>query len=126
MPWLCVGDLMLQPNGGRLVIVPKPLNGSQDREVTLTPLQTELLWYLMARAGQVISWRELGDGVWGKWSTKNVETSIRIYVQRLREKIELDPQRPVYIRTMLRHGYIVPFPGQDWPRRKVANSNLWS
>ena len=70
----------------------------------VTPIEYGLLQYFMARLDSAIDKEELFREVWGyefEGSTNLVEVGIR----RLREKIEEDPSKPQYIRTIRGVGY---------------------
>lgn len=72
--------------------------------IHLTPTEFELLYCLMAHAGQTMAKEKLFREVWGYefiGGTNLVEVAIR----RLREKIEINPSRPEYILTMRGVGY---------------------
>jgi DNA-binding response OmpR family regulator len=75
-----------------------------DQEVHLTPIEFQLLHYLMGRPGQSIGKETLFREVWGydfAGGTNLVEVAIR----RLREKIEGDPSTPEMILTVRGTGY---------------------
>jgi two-component system KDP operon response regulator KdpE len=71
-------------------------------EVKLTPKEYDILRMLVAHAGKVLTHRMLMSEVWGG------ETDVqylRIYVRQLRQKIEINPERPQYILTETGIGY---------------------
>ncbi|MGQ9586239.1 MAG: response regulator transcription factor [Anaerolineae bacterium] len=76
----------------------------RGKTVPLTPIETELLHYLMSHADQPLPKSDLFREVWGYdfvGSSNLVEVSIR----RLREKIEENPSSPQYIQTVRGVGY---------------------
>jgi two-component system response regulator MprA len=77
-------------------------------EVTqLTPVEFDLLHYLMVHADEIFSAEQLLQQVWG-YPTGTGETSlVRWHVRNLRAKIEPDPDKPSYVQTVPRHGYVV-------------------
>lgn len=70
----------------------------------LTPTEFELLVYLMLQAGKVLSHRDILQQVWGPEYGQELEY-LRVYVGRLRQKIEDDPGQPRYLRTERGIGY---------------------
>ncbi len=73
--------------------------------ITLSTLEFRLLHYLAARPNRVFTRDQLLDAVWG--SDRFVTPrSIDVYMRRLREKIENDPENPAYLKTMRGAGYM--------------------
>lgn len=77
------------------------LNGA---EVKLTPKQYGLLQYLARHAGKVVTHDQLLREVWGAEHAEDVHY-LRIFMRKLRQRIERDPARPRYIQTELGVGY---------------------
>jgi len=92
-----IGPLLIDPEGFRV---------SRDGEnVPLTVLEFRLLHFLAARPNRVFSRDRLLDAVWG--SDRYVTArSVDVYVRRLREKIEANPEKPVYLKTLRGAGYL--------------------
>jgi DNA-binding response OmpR family regulator len=78
-----------------------------DKVVLLTPIEFDLMLYMMRYAGEVFSPRRLLQAVWGYPSGAGSTDLVRVHVKNIREKIEADPSAPHYIRTVPRHGYTV-------------------
>lgn len=76
-------------------------------EVRLTPIQYKLLTFLAKNAGKVLTHRQLLKEVWGVES--NEIQYVRGYIGQLRQKIEPDPSRPIYIITESGIGYRMMF-----------------
>jgi two-component system KDP operon response regulator KdpE len=74
------------------------------REVRLTPTEYEILKYLMTHAGKVVTYPTLLHAVWGA-GYEGANPNLRVFIARLRQKIERDPECPRYIRTESRVGY---------------------
>ncbi|HVH86907.1 MAG TPA: response regulator transcription factor [Terriglobales bacterium] len=72
--------------------------------VTTTPTEYRLLEYLASHAGRVFTRDQLLDAVWRDSHFVTLR-SIDVFVRRLREKIEPDPERPVYLKTVRGVGY---------------------
>ncbi len=72
--------------------------------VSLTPIEFNLLVYLMRHAGRVLSHQDILKNVWGPEYGNEVEY-LRVYMGHLRQKIESDPLKPKYILTERGIGY---------------------
>ena len=75
-----------------------------DRDERLTPKEFEILHYLVTHAGQVIPHRRLLQAVWGPDHGEEVEY-LRVFVNQLRRKIEIDTQSPKFLLTEPWAGY---------------------
>jgi two-component system, OmpR family, KDP operon response regulator KdpE len=74
------------------------------RDVRLTPTEWGLLEVLVRNRGQLVTQRQLLQGVWGEeYQTEG--NYLRAYVARLRRKLEPDPSRPRYLLTEPGTGY---------------------
>ena len=93
---LSFGDLTVDSQG-RLVNV----NG---KRVDLTPKEFDLLWLLASNPSRVFTKGHILDLVWDSTYFGD-ENTVMVHVRRLREKIESDPSRPVYIKTVWGTGY---------------------
>ena len=80
------------------------LGAKDGRIIDLTVREFELLKYLSAQKGQVFSRETLLEKVWGYEYFGDVRT-VDVTIRRLREKIEDDPGKPVYILTKRGVGY---------------------
>ena len=79
------------------------------QEVATTTLEFRLLEYLARSPGLVFSRDRLLEAVWG--NTKFVSRrSVDVYVSKLREKIESDPNNPEYLVTVRGAGYKMMLP----------------
>ena len=74
------------------------------REVSLTPKEFDLLFYLVQNRGRVITHHNLLGAIWGGNFTKQTEY-LRVFVGQLRKKIEPQPNQPKYILTVPWVGY---------------------
>jgi two-component system KDP operon response regulator KdpE len=74
------------------------------KPVKLTPIEYKLLYQLTRNAGQVLLHDQLLAKVWGPEYLGELDY-LRIYIRRLREKLEPNPQQPVYILTERGIGY---------------------
>jgi two-component system phosphate regulon response regulator PhoB len=76
----------------------------QGRNVLTTVREFRLLEYLASHRGRVLTRDQLLDAVW-KETPFVTPRSIDVYIRRLREKIELDPRHPQYLKTLRGIGY---------------------
>ena len=77
--------------------------------VTTTATEFRLLDYLARHPGRVFSRDHLLDAVWGD-ARFVTPRSVDVYVRRIREKIETDPELPRYLKTMRGAGYRFEIP----------------
>jgi DNA-binding response OmpR family regulator len=96
---LAVGPIRVDPDSGAATIDEKP--------VDLTPVEFELLYYLITHAGEVLPTERLLREVWGYPPGTGNPSLVRMHVLNIRRKIEPQPDRPTYLRTVPRHGYIL-------------------
>lgn len=75
-----------------------------DEVIALTPLEFELLVALASKPQQVFSREELLEQVWG-YHYKADTRLVNVHVQRLRAKVELDPDNPKIVTTVRGVGY---------------------
>ncbi|MGB6482494.1 MAG: response regulator [Candidatus Acidiferrales bacterium] len=77
----------------------------EGRTLPLSTLEFRLLYYLASRPNRVFSRDQLLDAVWG---TDRFVTprSVDVYVRRLREKVERNPEKPEYLKTVRGAGYL--------------------
>ncbi|MCY1276440.1 Transcriptional regulatory protein WalR [compost metagenome] len=107
-----VDTLANPPSGGPRAVQVKALHIDIDkREVSvrgapicLTAKEFQLLLYFASNPGRVFSRAQLLDQVWG-YSHSGYEHTVSSHINRLRAKIELDPNEPEYIQTVWGVGY---------------------
>ncbi len=101
-----VGETARPIEVGRLTIDPSAYRVTRGgKPVTLSTLEFRLLYYLASRPNKVFTRDQLLDAVWG---TERFVTprSVDVYIRRLREKIEADPERPAHLKTVRGAGYL--------------------
>lgn len=82
-------------------------------KVRLTPVQYELLHHLMRHPGEIFSPGRLLDEVWDYPSDTGSPDLVRVHIKNLRERIEADPRRPAFIRTVPGYGYTISPEGES-------------
>lgn len=75
-----------------------------EEEISLTPLEFDLLVALASKPGQVLSRQKLLEDVWGYRNAADTRL-VNVHVQRLRSKVEPDPENPVIVVTVRGVGY---------------------
>jgi len=93
---LTVGDVTIDIDERRVVV--------GGKEIRLTPKEFDVLTYLVKHAGKVVTHRALLQTVWGWQSTDQTEY-LRVFINQLRRKIEIDASHPQYIITEPWVGY---------------------
>ena len=78
------------------------------RTVLLTPVEFELVQFLMSNPDKVYSADHLLQLVWGYPPGTGIPDLVRVHVKNIRDKIEPNPRAPIYIKNVLRRGYMIP------------------
>ena len=73
-------------------------------EVSLTPIEYEILKLLMENPGKVYSTRTIYETVWQE-NPYGSENAVAVHIRHLREKIEINPSEPRYIKVVGGRGY---------------------
>lgn len=79
----------------------------QQTEVELTAMEYRLLLVFATNRTQVLSREQLLDKLWDAAGEFVNDNTLTVYIKRLREKVEDDPQRPTFITTVRGIGYKV-------------------
>ena len=74
------------------------------REISLTPIEFSILWYLCEHQGKVVPSEELFEAVW-KEKYMNNNNTVMAHIGRLREKLEEPAKKPRFIKTIWGVGY---------------------
>ncbi|MBQ9948501.1 MAG: response regulator transcription factor [Oscillospiraceae bacterium] len=91
-----LGGLLLK-KGERVIIV-------EGEEVRLTAKEYAIVELLMANAGIVFSAEQIYERVWHE-TAYAVENTVMVHIRRIREKIEIDPRDPRYLKVVWGVGY---------------------
>ena len=83
-----------------------------DAPVRLTHTEFELLHCLLQRHGQTVAPSLILKEVWGYEPDDDIET-IRVHIRHLRTKLEPDPRKPRFIKTVYGAGYCLELPPTD-------------
>lgn len=91
-----VADLKIDVPGHQVI--------RDGQEIALTPIEFDLLVTLASRPRQVFSREELLEQVWGYRKSSDTRL-VNVHIQRLRSKVEKDPDDPKIIQTVRGIGY---------------------
>lgn len=73
-------------------------------EVRLTPIEYKITEYLMRNMGKVLSSSQIYEAVWNEPSYTS-EKTVTVHIRNIREKIEINPKEPKYIKVVYGLGY---------------------
>ena len=90
------GDLKLNEEYRRVFV--------KDKEINVTSREYELLELLASTPGKTYSREELLETIWGS-EYPGDERTVDVHIRRLREKLEVNPSEPRYVRTKWGSGY---------------------
>lgn len=98
-------DNVLQSGG--LMLDDQKKTVSVDGDVkNLTPVEYKLLRFLLENKGHVFASDQLYDQIWGEESL-GADNTIAVHIRHIREKIEINPKEPRYLKVVWGHGYKV-------------------
>lgn len=93
---LRTGDLVIDDTAKTVTV--------DGEEVKLTPVEYGILHYLTAHAGKVFSIHQIYEAVWQE-PAYNAENTVAVHIRRIREKIEINPKSPKYLKVVWGVGY---------------------
>ena len=93
---LVFGDLSINSS--------KRLVSMREQPVDLTAKEFDLLWYFATQPGRVFTRAQLLDSVWG-YGHDGYEHTVNSHINRLRAKIDCNPNKPEYVLTVWGVGY---------------------
>lgn len=103
-----LGGSTIEPNkfvNGGLLLDDQSKEVCVDGEpVSLTPTEYDILKFLMKNPGKVYSPRELYVSVWGA-EPYGAESTVAVHIRHIREKTEINPAEPRYIKSVWGQGY---------------------
>lgn len=94
---LTLGDVIIDADKGTVT------RAGQD--LYLSALEYKLLLILLNNRGQVLTRDKLLEEIWDNAGDYVGDNTLTVYIKRLRDKIEQDPQNPVFIKTVRGVGY---------------------
>jgi len=100
-----VQDNVLQ-TGGLVIDDDKKRVTVDDEDVTLTPIEYNTLHLLMSSMDRVFSSNQIYEAVWNE-PAFHVSKIVSVHIRNIREKIEINPKEPKYLKVMYGLGYKV-------------------
>lgn len=76
-----------------------------DENISLTPLEFDILWYLASHRGRVVPSEELFEAVWQEKYLKNSSNTVMAHIGRLRDKLHEPAKHPKFVKTVWGIGY---------------------
>lgn len=98
---LQVGQVILDTAKKALIVRGEP--------VRVTPTEYKILNMLMSNPGRVYSAEEIYERVWD-CDAYAVENTVMVHISRIREKLELNPKKPEYLKVVWGIGYVFEAP----------------
>lgn len=95
--YLIIGGIELD-DSSKIVLV-------DQKEVNLTPKEFEILKLFMLNPDKVFSPKEIYNLVWKETPLIGNENIVAVHIRHLREKIEINPNEPKYIKVIFGQGY---------------------
>ena len=98
---LQVGDIALDLDTKQLLV--------RGDAVRVTPTEYKILRMLLANPGHVFSSEEIYSRVWDR-EAYAVENTVMVHISRIREKLEVNPKKPEYLKVVWGIGYVLEAP----------------
>ena len=92
-------------NGGLVLDKKQRVVIAEGEEIKLTAKEYKILSLLMEHAGQVFSAEQIYENVWDEQADYGVENTVMVHIRHIREKIEIDPKNPRYVKVVWGIGY---------------------
>ena len=94
-----IGGIELDDSAKRVTLDGEP--------VSLTPTEYEILKLLMSFPGKVFSPKDIYREIWKEAPASTTENTIAVHLRHIREKIEINPAEPRYLKAVWGHGYVI-------------------
>ena len=92
-------------NGGLTLDMRQKLLFVDGEAVRLTATEYKITELLMRHIGQVFSAAQIYENVWNENADFSVENTVMVHIRHIREKIEIDPKNPRYVKVVWGIGY---------------------
>lgn len=95
---ICIGSIELNNTAKKVTV--------DGEKVSLTPTEYDILCLLMNNPNKVFSPKEIYSNVW-KNEAYGAENTVAVHIRHLREKIEINPAEPRYLKVVWGQGYMI-------------------
>ncbi len=90
------GGLVIDDNSKEVTVYGEPIR--------LTPIEYKILAFLAKNKGRVYSIDQIYENIWGDFAVKT-DNTIAVHIRHIREKIEVDPREPKFLKVVWGVGY---------------------
>lgn len=109
--YMTLGDVSMKEKNNRIIRTGRLAFDTETRTLTadghsvrLTATETKIVELLMKNLGRVFPAEEIYERVWGEVAY-SVENTVMVHIRRIREKIEINPSEPEYLKVVWGIGY---------------------
>ena len=95
--WIIMHDLVISRNSNQVK--------KKEEAVNLTEMEYQILLLLAEHPKKIFSNQELYEAIWKGPYMYSANNTIMVHIRNLRKKLGVDPQNPVYIKTVWGKGY---------------------
>lgn len=95
-----VGGLVIQDDLKKVLV--------DGEEVKLTPIEYNILLLLMKNKGKVYSINQIYENIWNEEAI-GADNTVAVHIRHIREKIEINPKEPRYLKVVWGVGYKIEF-----------------
>lgn len=95
-------DLLV--NGGLVIDDSKKLVQVDGMDIKVTPIEYEILLFLIKNKGLVFSTNQIYERIWNEEAIAS-DNIVAVHIRHIREKIEINPKEPRYIKVVWGQGY---------------------
>ncbi len=92
----CIGALSVDDDAKEVKV--------EGEIVKLTPIEYQILLLLMKNPGRVFSTQQIYESIWNE-DAYGVENTVAVHIRHIREKIEINPKEPRYLKVVWGVGY---------------------
>ena len=93
-------------SGGLWIDDDKKVVTVDDESIKLTPIEYNILLFLLRNKGKVFSIEQIYENIWNE-DAIGVDNTVAVHIRHIREKIEINPKEPKYLKVVWGIGYKV-------------------